>query len=475
MARLTREVAVVAVVAMLLRALRRTYRLGPALMAGLTFHQHPTPESLRAIAQSAASSGKKKGDKQKGSNSNEVALSSEEQKKDFTLPTTKDIQLRDSKVEQGSFRSLHFEDDLEDILGLLLGALALFVIYELVGTLFGIDLSNNSAFLWWNIMVVFWALRNVFTFLLLYRGYEMATVIFVILTCFMLTFAALTAGDHYLDFGMKQAYADTAERFKLFTKSLSIEMGVPGLRLVKVSLAIVLAPVGSAIAFPTFRHARCHLSAMKNAEHGFLTRLLVQLNVFLPVIACLLWVPDFGTDVFAPASLPQKEREQALASFENGRMVFCFIICLVRILTFRPYMQAYLDVAKERLDHIHSFETQKKAKEIYASAVIRYVGNIFLLTCFAAVQLVSPLAVLLCNMMLWKQRGGMGWFGSQAPVPELPLIPEDAPDSEGVALTGVLFYRSFCGFITWWYFSMSTLLTLAGIIHTRFKRTSEID
>ncbi|CEG44502.1 Predicted membrane protein [Plasmopara halstedii] len=120
---------------------------------------------------------------------------------------------------------------------------------------------------------------------------------------------------------------------------------------------------------PSFRFTRMYFEMIKDKRITIVMKLFLHLNMFLPVLMCILWMPSLSSAVLVPSELV-KCSPRALArdclqdevlglsnstttdvwkwysltesQFHTLRVYVVYVACLVRLICFRTYLQRFL-------------------------------------------------------------------------------------------------------------------------------------
>ncbi|CAH0520389.1 unnamed protein product [Peronospora belbahrii] len=180
------------------------------------------------------------------------------------------------------------------------------------------------------------------------------------------------------DFDLERAAQLTGERIAMVLRTVGFTHAdfVNIAPLAEIARAILffafalLAGVFTCTTFlPSFRFARMYLEMIKNKQYSIRKRLLLHLNMFFPVLICVLWVPQLFKNVVVPLELvkcsPRALVRDCLqtevlgltnaassdiwkwyslteSQFHMLRIYVVFVACLVRLLCFRDYLQYFL-------------------------------------------------------------------------------------------------------------------------------------
>eukprot|EP00052_Salpingoeca_macrocollata_P026811 m.250863 g.250863 ORF g.250863 m.250863 type:complete len:806 (+) comp22648_c1_seq7:2083-4500(+) len=465
MPKLTREIVLVVAVGFVLRTVRRFYNTGALIFSGLVYYRHPSASQLRQFSSEYASASKKKKKAaQQQSTDQQVQLRQRrEDTQDFTISKDAPVTLEPGVVDNGTFKNLHFCEELDDVVSLFFASLLAFAICAGLAALTQTPLALHTAYAWWIFVAVGWTAKVLVSLTLLYRNEELAILLFLFTSSFMLSLSAVLGSEVYLDVSLRDAYEDLAARIALYSNSLSVDIRLPAFRTLQALGAAALGVVATTLAFPAFRFARCHAGVMKSYSDRPALMVLFQINFFFPLLCSLLFIPALGRDVFVTADDPE-ERSFQQRRFENVRLLLMCVACLLRLGLVRPYMQAFFNTASDRLDNL----AKATEKKLYASAVQRYTGNIFLFSCAAGLQLLAPFAMTFLVLLLQKAKGGYGWYSWQDDLPKLPPLLEGAALDNALPVFGPVFFRELCGFVAWWMCTTSAMMSLVGMAFRRF-------
>lgn len=102
---------------------------------------------------------------------------------------------------------------------------------------------------------------------------EYLPVIFTGVFGFLVSLMFLISAESYLDFGLNVAVADVSRRLGSFGASLGLPETVHNkgtdaadLRTVKIVMAILAGLLSSLMQYPSFRQARCNISASRTTQ-----------------------------------------------------------------------------------------------------------------------------------------------------------------------------------------------------------------
>ncbi|RMX66319.1 hypothetical protein KXD40_006401 [Peronospora effusa] len=188
-----------------------------------------------------------------------------------------------------------------------------------------------------------------------------------------------------LDFDLEMAAQLAGERLALILRAVGFTNAdfvnlAPWTEMSRVALFFVcalLAGIFTCTTFlPSFRFARMYSVMIKSKQYSNVKKLLLHLNMFFPVLICILWVPRFSKNVLVPLELVKcspralsrdclqtevlgltnaassdiwKWYSLAESQFHMLRIYVVLVACLVRLICFRTYMQHFLLESREAM------------------------------------------------------------------------------------------------------------------------------
>lgn len=149
-------------------------------------------------------------------------------------------------------------------------------------------------------------------------------------------------------------------------------------------------------------------------------------------------------------------------------------LCLLRLAVTRPHLQAYLCLAKARVEQL-----RREAGRIEACEIQRRVVRVYCYLTVVSLQYLTPLILTLNCTLLLKTLGGYSWgLGPALPLSPVleaaqdgPLGPKGDEAQQAVArITGALgglltplFLRGILAFLIWWTAACQLLSSLFGL------------
>lgn len=439
------DLVVVCTLAFAVRALTKMVSLAHWSLRGLHYYPHPTMTDLRAIAAKETKAPK--------------ALPSSEFQ-DFTLARSARIPLEVSAISKGSLLGLPFYAHLEEILFFTAGCLVSLAVSEVLCVVRGEEPTQHHFVLLWCTLSVSWTIKRLFERTLLYRGEEFGISVYTGTTLFMLSMAVLLSGSDGFDFHFEKAYKDAEVRVANNADWLPSVARLPALSTCRALAALLCAPLAVMLAYCAVRLGRCYSQA-QSTQHSILARFLLLSDAVMSLLVAAAWLPAFGRSAFIPLYLSVEEYKEWSLFFDNVRLWLLAFACLARLACLRVYMRSFLASAEDRLLRLMGERGLEKKSRVSANMVQQAVGNVFIFTCGAAVQLLAPVALTIAALVVFKTQGGMGFYMHQSPVP--------APARDDFLIFSPLFYRELCGFACWWIWTATAGIAVVSSVYRRLS------
>ena len=294
----------------------------------------------------------------------------------------------------------------------------------------------------WILLVMIYTVSVLVAITTVYFSNELSTErsLCLVFTAFFLVcaMAVLIVDEKSLEFGLDKSH-------DLLTQSF---MNITGLEqdytlflfpkwLLKLLLALTASIIGGLMIFPCFRFAQMHQDALSRVRGRPLYRILYHLNYILPLIVITMWI--------APVTrVPLTTGDSPLMSdhwFDVCKILLLVVTGLLRLMLLWPYLQAYLELAK------HKVQAMQMAKErISLVQVQKKVVYILKFFCTVALQHITPTILLLSLTLLYQiahSRRGSPYF------------------------VGIGMYEGCLSFLCWWLnFSWIVATTCGTFEHT---------
>lgn len=424
------------------------YKLSPYISlgnwmvtSGLRTFFAPSDAALRQHVTVGGKS-KKKGDRERG----------EDARLDpnLTVPKSADIELATVAVRKVDVCGLHYYPELVWMVDFAVATLAVhvatFVYYRVQPA--AANEYNLSAV--WTLVLLVSAMGSLHSMAMVYFGEEVVgeKSAFLVFTAVfgVSAMAILLIGEDVLEFGLDESYANLTDKVAALVANGgdSDLVGSYFPRwLFRAGLAIPATFLSTLLLFPGFRFAETHFDALK-ATKSPLAKLALQLNYISPAVCLGLWVRPLGSGMIATkGTVHLYLADVPYESFQVG-VVVCTAV--LRLLLYRFYLQAYLNVPKKRMEQL-----KREEGRITVSELRKRVGSFFSFLPSAAVQYVGPPLLLLSVCALWAwsswspDRSGGGANES--------VVAADATSGyrlKGLDVLSLSVYRGCFSFVCWW-------------------------
>ncbi|XP_047632424.1 transmembrane protein 161A isoform X3 [Phacochoerus africanus] len=259
-------------------------------------------------------------------------------------------------------------------------------------------------------------------------------------------------------------------------KTQDWDWALPLVKLViRVGLAAVGSVLGAFLTFPGLRLAQTHHDALTMSEDRPMLQLLLHTSFLSPLFVLWFWTKPIARDFLHQA--PFGSTTVSLLSdsaFDSLRLWVLVALCLLRLAVTRPHLQAYLCLAKSRVEQL-----RREAGRIEAREIQRRVVRVYCYVTVVSLQYLTPLILTLNCTLLLKTLGGYSW--GLGPVPSLsptpssardgPVGPEEDEAQQTAALIAgalgslltPLFLRGVLAFLIWWIAACQLLSSLFGL------------
>lgn len=207
--------------------------------------------------------------------------------------------------------------------------------------------------------------------------------------------------------------------------------------LLKLLLAVVASVMGGLMVFPCFRFAQMHQDALSSVRGKPLYRSLYHLNFVLPLVVVTMWIVPITRIPLTTGISPLIDDHW----FDGCKIVLLITTCLLRVSLLWPYLQAYLELAKYKVQAMQSGK-----ERVSLVRVQKQVIYIFKFLCTVALQHVTPIILLLTLTLLYQ----------------IAYSRRGSPYSLGIGV-----YEGCFSFLCWWLnFSWIVATTCGTFEHT---------
>ncbi|BES95569.1 transmembrane protein 161B [Nesidiocoris tenuis] len=249
--------------------------------------------------------------------------------------------------------------------------------------------------------------------------------------------AILLINEDNLETGLDLAYKSFNQSANTFLERHGLNSEGPASKLIlKFSIAVWCAVIGALFTFPGLRVARMHWDSIKACSDSKFLGLFLNLNFAAPFFLTLLWLRPVAKHyltvrVFNNMQVPIMTEN----AFDALRIVLIVAVVLLRVALMPFYLQAYLNIAKRRIE-----EQKREAGRITNKELQKKIAAVFYYMCVVALQYVAPILLCLYFALMYKTLGEYSWsnlFDTQGivsddeecPAGSKPLIPLGEDDS----------------------------------------------
>lgn len=244
---------------------------------------------------------------------------------------------------------------------------------------------------------------------------------------------------------------------------------------IRLGLAVLGSLLGAFLIFPGLRLAQTHQDALTLSADRPLLQLLLHTSFLSPLCTLWLWTKPVARDFLYQA--PMRNMTFSVPSeevFDSLRLWVLVVLCLLRLVVTRPHLQAYLCLAKARVEQL-----RKEAGRIEAREIQQRVVRVYCYVTVVSLQYLTPLILTLHCTLLLKTLGGYSWALSPTPHPLAPsqpsetlisVDPADEAQQTAAQVAGILgglltplFLRGVLAYIIWWTAACQLLSSLFGL------------
>ncbi|XP_044937136.1 transmembrane protein 161A isoform X3 [Mustela putorius furo] len=284
----------------------------------------------------------------------------------------------------------------------------------------------------------------------------------------------------YPSSGCRNGLASMTQNLEPLLKTQGWDWALPLAKLgVRIGLAFVGSMLGAFLTFPGLRLAQTHLDALTMSEDRPMLQFLLHTSFVSPLIILWLWTKPIARDFLHQAPLGEVPLPLLSDSaFDSLRLWVLVALCLLRLAVTRPHLQAYLCLAKARVEQL-----RREAGRIEAREIQRRVVRVYCYVTVVSLQYLTPLILTLSCTLLLKTLGGYSW--GPGPVPTLSPaassardrlvgLGEDEAQQTATRIAGALgslltplFLRAVLTFLIWWTAACQLLCSLFGLYFHR--------
>ncbi|XP_042784922.1 transmembrane protein 161A isoform X2 [Panthera tigris] len=343
--------------------------------------------------------------------------------------------------------------------------------------------TNIAVF--WCLLTVAFSIKMFLTVTRLYfsaeEGGERSVCLTFAFLFLLLAMLVQVVREETLELGLEPGLASMTQNLEPLLKTQGWDWALPLAKLaIRMGLAFVGSMLGAFLTFPGLRLAQTHLDALTMSEDRPMLQFLLQMSFLSPLIILGLWTKPIARDFLHQA--PAGEMTFSLLSdsaFDSLRLWVLVALCLLRLAVTRPHLQAYLCLAKARVEQL-----RREAGRIEAREIQRRVVRVYCYVTVVSLQYLTPLILTFNCTLLLKTLGGYSW--GLGPVPMLSPPPssahdrlvgpeEDEAQQTAARIAGALgslltplFLRGVLTFLIWWTAACQLLSSLFGLYFHRY-------
>lgn len=366
-------------------------------------------------------------------------------KEDMFIPSSFSISLKSSQLSLTELLTVHYYSDFRWLVDFSASSLFVYVCTR-------IYFYFNPSAMWteydlsiiWISLVMLYNLGVLVAITTVYFTNELSTErsLCLVFTAFFLVcaMAVLIVDERSLEFGLDKSH-------ELLTKSF---MNVTGFErefttfifpnwLLKLLLAVTASLMGGLMIFPCFRFAQMHQDALSGVRGRPLHRSLYHLNFVLPLVIVTMWIVPI-------TRIPLTTGDSPLITdywFDGCKILLLMLICLLRVSLLWPYLQAYLELAKLKVQVMRSGKERVSLVQVQKKVI--YIFKFF---CTVALQHITPVILLLTLTLLYQ----------------IAHSRRGSPHSLGIGM-----YEGCFSFLCWWFNFSWIVATTCGTFEHNYS------
>ncbi|XP_050343700.1 transmembrane protein 161B [Nymphalis io] len=396
----------------------------------------------------------------------------------FHVPRSLDIQLETAPVTHLDVVHLRFYTEYIWIVDFSLYTGIVYIMSEIYTSIFPLKDEFNLSMVWCLLVVLF----SFKILLSLTKQYftseesigERSTCIVAFCVFLLIAMMVLIVDESNLEVGVDPAYDSFHENASKFLQNQGLTSVGPASKLIlKLSLAVWAAIVGTLFTFPGLRVARMHWDSMSACGWR------ASASLCAAAALALLWLRPVARRYLAGRVFSgMTEPLMTDQAFDTLRFVLVIGTVLFRIALMPKLLQAYLDMAQRRLDI-----QKKEAGRITNIDLQKKIASVFYYLCVVALQYICPIIMCLYLALMYKTLGGYSWSAlfykqEEVTVEEKPVVNLEGMEQFQMAWENLKMvftedvYRGVFGFATWWCCFAWFLTTALGSMYQTYFRIS---
>ncbi|GAB1293237.1 Transmembrane protein 161A [Apodemus speciosus] len=402
-----------------------------ALPQPLFRYMHPSEEELRALAGKLRPRGRK-----------ERWANGLHDEKPLSVPRDAHFQLETCPLTAVDALVLRFFLEYQWFVDFAVYSVGVYLFTEAYYFVLGPVQETNIA-VFWCLLTLAFSLKVFLMVTRLYfstkEGGERSVCLSSAFLFLLLAMLVQVVHEETLELGLEPGLASMTQHLEPVLKKQDWDWILPVIKLaIRLGLAVLGSLLGAFLIFPGLRLAQTHQDAL-------------MLSADRPLLQ-----PSEG-------------------AFDSLRLWVLVALCLLRLAVTRPHLQAYLCLAKARVEQL-----RKEAGRIEAREIQQRVVRVYCYVTVVSLQYLTPLILTLHCTLLLKTLGGYSWTLSAAPPPlaasqpSEALIPGDPAGDEAqqtaAQVAGILgglltplFLRGVLAYVIWWTAACQLLASLFGL------------
>ncbi|XP_065646385.1 transmembrane protein 161B isoform X3 [Hydra vulgaris] len=426
---------------------------------------HPTNEHLRSLVGKLPlhSKGKKRKSNEKY-NTETMDM--------FTIPCSLEFQLERVSIEEIDLYPQYKYHDFKWLVDFSVCAALIYVIIELIG-IYRPDIyieEFNLGVVWCG-MVVYFCLKELFSLTSAYwktedDGERSMTLSFGIFF-FIVAMGVLIIDESVMDFGLEKGFYHFVGNLEIVCKRLNFSVKqVPSIWVFKISLAILSSLVGAVLCFPGIRYANMYIESLNYSKSSW-SYGLINLVFFSPLFLSLLWILPLSKSLIVTKNSISQQQHISDETFLYLRIHLTILICFLRLLVTRQFLQSYLNLACKKVEKL-----KKETGRITNIELQRTIARVFYYLSAAALQYITPLILvlflsLMVRTLTYHVNDSTDLSGFQTNN-TLPVSKEEYVKMMR-GLFSVKLINAICSYFSWWVLNVFFITSAFGSVYLKLK------
>ncbi|KAI1292623.1 Transmembrane protein [Halotydeus destructor] len=396
------------------------------------------------------------------------------QESENSVQLNADWTLEAGKVHQDDLYLLPYYAEYQWLVDFGVASIFVFVVTECFLFFYPRHEELNLSLVWCSLVAIFTFKTLVSLTGLYFKGDEAIgeRSVCIVSACiyFLLSMVVLTGNETFFEFGLQDAYQsfkDSAYSFLEANGMQSASSGPISMLMLKLWLALWCGLIGALFAFPGLRLAQMHKDALKFSEDKPLTQTSLHISFISPLVLVILWIKPIGRTLLTERKWGDHGVLMSTASFETMRIILVLVVAVVRLMAMTTYLQAYLNLAPQRLSRL-----KKQAGKMKSAQLRTMITGVFYYLCVVALQYIGPILMTVSIVLSMKILGDFSWVGSVSPAKS--AVPSVAGDFTLVSLKKIftpVFFRGVLGFMTWWTCTLWFVTSVIGFAYHSYFST----